>query len=78
MNDPLVKFNKEWGWFYKNYSVTKRIWQFVKNMLLLKKPQFLPNHNEALPKWGIHEYLILAKFRYDWAKIVDFLIKAYF
>ena len=23
-------------------------------------------------------YLILTKFRYDWVKIVDFLIKAYF
>ena len=46
-------------------------------MLLLKNPQFLPNHNETLPKYGIHEYLILTKFRNDWVKIVAFLIKAY-
>ena len=29
-------------------------------------------------KCGTHEYLILTKFRIDWVKIVDFLIKAYF
>ena len=48
----------------------------VKNMLLLKDPQFLPNHNETLSKSDTHEYLILTKFRNDWVKIVDFLIKA--
>ena len=50
----------------------------TKNVLLLKDPQFLPNHNETLPKQRSHEYPILSKFRYDWVKIVDFLIKAYF
>ena len=49
-----------------------------KNMLLLKNPQFLPNHYETLSKWGTHEYLIWTKFRNDWVKIVDFLIKAKF
>ena len=47
-------------------------------MLLLKNPQFLPNHYETLSKCGPHEYLILTKFPNDWVKIVDFLIKAYF
>ena len=47
-------------------------------MLLIKNPQFLPNHNETLSNYGTHEYLILTKFRNDWIKIVDFLIKAYF
>ena len=47
-------------------------------MLLLKNPQFLPNHYETLSKLGTHGYPILAKFRYDWVKIVDFSIKAYF
>ena len=47
-------------------------------MLLLKNLQFLLNHYETLSKYGTHEYLILAKFRNDWVRIVDFLIKAYF
>ena len=46
-------------------------------MLLIENPQFLPNHNETLSNYGTHEYLILTKFRNDWIKIVDFLIKAY-
>ena len=46
-------------------------------MLLLKNPQFLPNRDETLSKWGTHKYLILTKFRQNWVKIVDFLIKAY-
>ena len=47
-------------------------------MLLLKNPQFLPNHYEFLSKCGTNEYLILTKIRNDWVKIVDFLIKAHF
>ena len=47
-------------------------------MLLLKNPQFLPDHYEILTKEGTHEDLFLAKFRNDQIKIVDFLIKAYF
>ena len=50
----------------------------TKNVLLLKNLQFLPNHNETLSKWGTHEYLIFTKFRNNWVKIVDFLIKAHF
>ena len=49
----------------------------VKNMLLLKNPQFLPNHYETFSKWGCHEDLILTKYRNDWVKIVDFFIKPY-
>ena len=30
----------------------------TKNLLLLKNPQFLPNHNETLSKWGTHKYLL--------------------
>ena len=48
------------------------------SILLFKNPQFSPNHYEILSKWGTHEDFILTKFRYDWIKIVDFLIKAYF
>ena len=44
----------------------------------IKNPQFLLNHYEILSKLGSHEDLILRKFRNDWVKIVDFLIKAYF
>ena len=47
-------------------------------MLLFKNPQFYPNHYETLSKWGPDEDFIFTKFRYDWVKIVDFLIKAYF
>ena len=50
----------------------------VKNLLLLKNSQFLPDHYETLTKEAIHEYLILIKFRNDRVKIVDFLVKAYF
>ena len=59
------------------YTLKKAKADSTKNMLLLKSPQFLPNHNETLSKWGPHEYLIFTKFRNNWAKIVDFLIKAY-
>ena len=47
-------------------------------MLLIKNPEFLPNHYKTLSKEGTHEDLILTKFRNDWDKIVDFFIKAYF
>ena len=47
-------------------------------MLLLKNPQFLPNHYETLTKESTHEEHILTKFRNDPVKIVDFLVKAYF
>ena len=60
------------------YTVCQENRYFVKNMFLLKNPQFLPNHYETLSKWGPNEYFILTKFRNDWIKIVDFLIKAYF
>ena len=60
------------------YSVAHANVDFDKNMPLLKNPQFLPNHCETLSQLGTHEYLIVTKFRNDWVKIVDFLIKAYF
>ena len=63
---------------YVIYSVAHANVDFDKNMLLLKNPQFLPDHYETLSKLGTHEYLIVSKFRNDWVKIVDFLIKAYF
>ena len=47
-------------------------------MLLLKNTQFLRNHYETWSNCGTHELLILTKFRNDFTKIVDFLIKAYF
>ena len=47
-------------------------------MLLLKNPQLLSNHYETLSQLGTHVYLIVTKFRHDWAKIGVFLIKAYF
>ena len=46
----------------------------LKNMLLSKNPQFLPNQYENLPKKGTHEDHILTKFHNDWAKNVDFFI----
>ena len=60
------------------YTVSQEFPDSVKNMLLLKNPQFLPYHYEILTKEGTHEDLILTKFRNDRIKIVDFLIKAYF
>ena len=63
-----------WG----SYTVYQENRYFVKNMVLLKNPQFYPNHYKILWKWRTHEYLIFTKFRNDWVKIVDFLIKAYF
>ena len=64
---------------YENiYTVSQEFPDSVKNMLLLKNLQFLPDHYETLIKEGTHEDLILTKFRNDLIKIVDFLIKAYF
>ena len=59
------------------YTLYQENQYFVKNMLLLKNPQFYPNHYETLSKGGPNEDFIFTKFRYDWVKIVDFLIKAY-
>ena len=64
--------------FQNLYSVAHANLDSSKNMLLLKNLQFLLNHYETLSQYGIHEYLIVTKFRNDWIKIVDFLIKAYF
>ena len=49
------------------YTVSQEFPDSVKNMLLLKNLQFLPDHYETL-----------SKFRNDRIKIVDFLIKAHF
>ena len=50
----------------------------IQNYAFVKKnPQFLRNHYKTLSKQGIHEDLTLTKFRNDWVKIEDFLIKAY-
>ena len=47
-------------------------------MLLLKNPQFLPNLYETWSKWLPGKVSILTKSHTNWAKIVDFLIKAHF
>ena len=47
-------------------------------MLLLKNPQFLPDHYKILTKEGTDEDLILTKFRNDRVKIVDFFSKSIF
>ena len=64
--------------FIFKYTVSQEFPDSVKNMLLLKNLQFLPDHYETLTKEGTHEDLILTKFRNDPVKIVDFLVKAYF
>ena len=49
-------------------------------LILCQKYDFIKkihNHYETLSKWGPNEDFIFTKFRYDWVKIVDFLIKAY-
>ena len=46
-------------------------------MLLSKNPQILPNEYETRLKESTYEYFILTMFNNHWAKIVDFLIKAY-
>ena len=65
-----IKSPKKLGISYTDYSVCQENRYSVKNMLLLKNPQFLPNHYEILSKWGPH--------RNDLVKIMDFQIKAYF
>ena len=52
------------------YTVSQEFPNSVKNMLLLKNPQFLPDHYDILTKEGMHEDLILIKFRNDQIKIV--------
>ena len=48
--------------------------------VFIRKSAILPNQNETLAKevLVLIRYSILAKFRHDWVKIVDFLIKSYF
>ena len=75
---PYGNFSAPDRGFVTPYSVANANVDFDKNMLLLKNPQFLPDHYETLSKLGTHEYLIVSKFRNDWVKIVDFLIKACF
>ena len=41
--------------FYNYWSVCKENLDSSKNMLLLKNPQFLPNHYKTLSKWGTYE-----------------------
>ena len=51
----------------------------TENVLLLKNPQFFFLIIMKLcEKQGTRVYLILAKFRHDWIKIVDFLLKGHF
>ena len=52
--------------------------QNSKNMLLLKIHKFYPIITKLCQNEVLHENLILTKFRNDWVKIVDFLLKAYF
>ena len=75
-----ILFNIDMMWQKKRnvYRVAKGNLDFLKNMLLLKNPQFLPNQYETLSKKGTCECLILTKFCNGRVKIVDFLIKAYF
>ena len=47
-------------------------------MLLLKNPQFLPNLYETWSKLPPGEGSILTESHTNWAKIVDFSIKAHF
>ena len=49
--------------------------QTENNSLIIKNPQFLPNLNETRSKFTAHEWVILTKFQWDWAKIVDFVLK---
>ena len=48
------------------------------NSQLIKNPQFLPNLYETWSKWPPGKVSILTKSLTNWAKIVDFLIKAHF
>ena len=49
--------------------------QTENNSLLIKNPQFLSNLNETWSKLTAHEWVILINFQWDWAKIVDFVLK---
>ena len=73
--------NKTWQYYIGLFWVLQcvpGVSGLGQNMLLLKNPQFLPDHYETLTKGGTHEDLIQTKFRNDRVKIADFLIKAYF
>ena len=62
------KFELESGAMSTLYSVSQ------------ENPDLLKIHNfySILTKLYQNEVLILAKFRFDWVKIADFFIKAYF
>ena len=67
----ILHFRKE-GYHLNYIRLAEENPDGPKNMLLLKKPQFLPDHYEILTKEGTHENLILTKFCNDRIKIVDF------
>ena len=43
----------------------------------MKNPQFLPESAETLPIVPIHEMVVFTKFQDNWAKIVDFSLRAF-
>ena len=45
-----IKKIEHLSFFGSTYTVSKANLDLGKNMLLLENPQFLPNHNETLPK----------------------------
>ena len=78
----VVKFKNTWhcSWIRSESKKKKKkkksdtCW----NKLLIENPQFLPNFYETWSKWPPRELSILTKCHKNWAKIVDFLLKAYF
>ena len=45
----------------------------LKNMIIVKDPQFLFIHHETWSKWLTHEYKMLPEYQPIWREIVDFL-----
>ena len=51
---------------------------WLRNLLLIKNPQFLPNIFETWSKGLPHELVILNKSQRNWVKIVDFFNNSIF
>ena len=61
-----------------NQRLFHKKFDWPKNWLLVKNPQFWSNFDETLSLGPINEIVNWAKFGQDWIKIMDFLLIAYF
>ena len=81
---PLVNFNLKKVQKSKNikiqslYRPVHSNWDLLRNIPLMKNPQFLSNFVQTLGYWPTHGMINFWKFEQNQTKIVNFLLMAYF